>query len=561
MNLLRRLARAAQLWPSRIGLRLLLFNLLLVFLPVAGVLYLDVYERELLQGQERGMVQQARLLASALGGGAGISPEQATAVLERLGRRGENRLRVYDSAGLLLADSATVSADAPETRRPDDYDRVEPDVRRRILYRLGAWLARARVALVRLTRPMLTPEPESPHPARRTSQLPDEVRAALRGRYGAATRPTPGQRSMTLHSAVPVRTGDRVVGAVVVSQSTYRLLGALYAIRLRVFEIVLASLAVAAFLSALLAKTIVHPLVRLRHAASALGDRLTAMPARFPGSTRRDEIGDLARALEELTHRLDAHVRLLESFAADVSHEFKNPLASIRTAAEMLAETTGPDRQRFATMLVRDVDRLERLVSGVRELARIDAQLSHEALESVDLVHVLTDCAAGVRLTSGCNVVIEVEEPANVCVVRGSAERLAQVFENVLANACSFSPPGAPVTVAIDVADGQCRVIVDDQGPGIPPEHLDRIFDRFFTYRPDVPDARREHAGLGLAIARAILEGYGGAISASNRPEGGAQFDVRLPAFIGARRIAVPADPVPRTSARFSSSSQRSSSS
>ena len=538
MRLLRRLGRSARLWPSRIGLRLLLFNLLLVFLPVAGVLYLDVYERELLQTQERGMVQQARLLASALGGGGAVSREEAVAMLERLGRRGESRLRAYDSAGVLLADSATLTADSLPPRRPDEYERAEPDVRRRILYRVGAWLARARGALDRIARTVLTPEPDSAHPVGRTAQPPAEVRAALRGRYGAATRPTPGQRSMTLNSAVPVRTGDQVIGAVLVSQSTYRLLGALYAIRLRIFEIVLASVAVAAFLSALLAKTLVHPLVRLRHAASTLGDRLTVVPARFPGSARRDEIGDLARALEDVTRRLDAHVRLLESVAADVSHEFKNPLASIRTAAEMLADASGPDRDRFAALLMRDVDRLERLVSGVRELARIDAQLSHETVEPVNLAGLLRDTAAGLRLTTGCDVRIRIADPQRAYAVRGSAERLAQVFDNLLANACSFAPPGTPVTVDVDELEGYCRVTVSDEGPGVPPEHLDRIFERFFTYRPDSPDGRGDHAGLGLSIARAILEGYGGSLSAVNRPRGGAQFEARLPAFAGQRLAA-----------------------
>jgi two-component system sensor histidine kinase ChvG len=184
-------------------------------------------------------------------------------------------------------------------------------------------------------------------------------------------------------------------------------------------------------------------------------------------------------------------------------------------------------------MLMRDVDRLERLVSGVRELARIDAQLSHEAVDAVDVAALLRDLAAGLRLTTGCEVRIVVDQPQRVYAVRGSAERLSQVFDNVLANACSFAPPGTPIIVAVDEVERDCRVVVSDEGPGIPPEHLNRIFDRFFTYRPESPGARREHAGLGLAIARAILEGYGGTITAANPPAGGARFEVRLPALSG----------------------------
>ena len=160
-------------------------------------------------------------------------------------------------------------------------------------------------------------------------------------------RPTPGQRSLTLYSAVPIRHGDRVVGVALVSQSTFRILQALYEVRLRIFEIVIASFAAAVVIGLLMSATLVRPLVRLRHAALALSDR-RATPAGFGHVDRKDEIGDLARTLEELTARLDAHIKLLESFAGDVAHEFKNPLASIRVAAEVIASTDDhAERQRL----------------------------------------------------------------------------------------------------------------------------------------------------------------------------------------------------------------------
>ena len=522
--------RVRKVRVSRIGLRLLAFNLLLVFLPIAGLLYLDVYERELLQAQERGMVQQARLVAAALGVGDTISPGDAMSMLARMGRHGEGRIRVYSAEARLLADSIDVPLAAGDRRARPYSDAADGGVRSRVLYRLGAWLDDARVVGHRIAQSLLTPAPEDPHPRARLDGVPSEVRTALAGRYGAATRPSPGQRSMTLNSAVPITSAGRVVGAVLVSQSTYRLLGALYAVRLRVFEIVVASLLAAAVITLALSASIVRPLVRLRHVASTLADHPRATPVGFPGAARRDEIGDLARALEDLTRRLDAHVRLLESFAADVSHEFRNPLASIRTAAEMLADGHGEaERARFVTMLGRDVDRLERLVSGVRELARIDAQLAHEDTGPVDVASLVSDIVAGLRMTTSCSVMVTAaggDRPH----VRASPERLSQVFENLLVNACGFASPGTSVSVEVAEEPGFCRVTVSDCGPGIPPEHLERIFDRFFTYRPDDPAGRREHAGLGLAIVRAIVEGYGGTVSAANRPGGGASFEVRLPA-------------------------------
>jgi two-component system sensor histidine kinase ChvG len=529
-----RLANLLKRRPSRIGLRLLTFNLLLVFLPVAGILYLDVYEAQLLDAQERSMVQQGRLVAAALGGRDTLTAEEAEALLQRLGRRGEARIRVYDAGAALIADSVR-TVDPPDGDRArgegaNEYESAAKRVRDRLLYRLGAWLAQARrAARALLTRSTPAAEPATgSSPSAGTDPKPpdSEVRAALAGRYGAGTRASPGQRSLTLYSAVPIRAGDRVIGAVLVSQSTFGILQALYEVRLRIFEIVLASVFAAVVLSLLMSATIVRPLVRLRRAALALADR-RATPGSFGRVNRRDEIGDLARTLEDLTTRLEAHIRLLESFAADVSHEFKNPLTSIRTAAEMIATTEdAAGRDHLLGMLTADVDRLERLVSGVRELARIDAELAHEAIEPVDIPALVGELVQGFRLRDPRIVLLFKSESG--LSVRGARDRLGQVFENVLENAASFAPPRSPIEVTLAAEGDSCVVCVADRGPGIPPAHLARVFQRFFSYRPDARRPR-EHMGLGLAIAKAIVEGYGGAITAGNRDGGGTVIEIRLP--------------------------------
>ena len=512
--------------PSRIGLRLLAFNLLLVFLPVAGILYLDVYENALLELQERGMVQQGRLVAAALGESP-VTQATASALLARLGRRGDARIRVYDASGALVADSARLPEAAP-VETASEYASSGRDPRARPLYRLGVWVVRVRRALGSIARTVLVPPRSSASSDQlREPAIGPELRAALDGKYGADTRATPGQRSMTLHSAVPIRHGDRVIGAAHVSQSTFRILQALYGVRLRIFQIVVASIVVAVVLGLLMSATIVRPLVRLRRAAVALSERRAA-PSSFARVKRRDEIGDLARALEDLTGRLDAHIKLLESFAGDVSHEFKNPLASIRVAAEMIAATDHQaDRARLLGMLTRDVDRLERLVSGVRELARIDAQLAHEAVQSIDLNKLLADLVGAFRLHEG-RVLLSFTESKRPVIVRAAPDRLAQVFENLLENAASFAPPGSRIEVSLTADLMSCVVTVDDAGPGIPDGHLERVFDRFFSYRPGEPSPR-DHMGLGLPIAKAIVEGYSGSIVARNRDGGGTAVDVRLP--------------------------------
>jgi two-component system, OmpR family, sensor histidine kinase ChvG len=514
---------------TRIGLRVLAFNLLVVFLPVAGILYLDVYESQLLESQERGMIQQAQILSAALGREAVLDPRDAQALVARLGRTPDARMRVHDANGQLVVDTARVFADAGEARTgSSEYGRPATSIRERALYRVGVWIVRARRTIVHAFRSLIGPRaPEVGAPSADASSIAPELRMALSGRYGAATRPTPGQRSLTLHSAVPVQHAGTVIGAVQVSQSTFRVLQSLYLVRLRIFQVVVASLLVAAVLSVLVSATIVRPIVRLRRAALAFTDRRLTDPG-FHRVDRRDEIGDLARALDDLTRRLDAHIRLLESFAADVSHEFKNPLASIRTVAEMIASAdSDAERARFLAMLTRDVDRLERLVSGVRELARIDGELAHEPPSNVDVGALLLDIVQGMRLADRGSAQIVLRTDPRPLIAPGAPDRLAQVFENILQNARSFAPAGSTIEIVAGASEGDCRVTISDRGPGIPPAHLDRVFDRFFSYRPD--DGRREHTGLGLAIARAIVEGYRGTITAANRAGGGSTFEVRLP--------------------------------
>jgi two-component system sensor histidine kinase ChvG len=516
--------------PSRIGLRLLAFNLLVVFVPVVGLLYLDVYEARLRQVQEAGLVQQARVLAAALGDRPVLDANEISQAFARLERRSDARFRVYDARGAVIADSVRQAAGAAvedSVRYAAGDERS--NVRGRLLYRVGAWLANTRQWLVTVLQGFRGKASGDEAAASQPGGIPPEVQTALAGRYGAATRATGKQRSVTFFSAVPIRHDGAVTGAVVASQSTLRILLALYDIRLRIFEIVIASVAAAALLTVLAAMTIVRPLTRLRRQASALAERRGRLPGLFPGAARKDEIGALARALGELTRRTNDHIELLQSFSADVSHELKNPLASIRTAAEMMADAdAAEERHRFRDLMVRDVARLERLISGLRDVARVEGQIEADVSEAIDLGALMSALVAALNATAPGGIRIELVMNCRGARVLASPERLSQVFENLLANAIGFSPEGSAIAVTVTAEAGEAVVTVDDAGPGIPDAHMERIFQRFFSYRPI--DARREHVGLGLAIAKQIVESYGGTISASNRPGGGARFEVRLPA-------------------------------
>ncbi|MBW2235350.1 MAG: HAMP domain-containing protein [Deltaproteobacteria bacterium] len=499
-----------------IRLRLLAFNALLVFLPVAGVLFLDTYEQQLLADQERSMVEQGRVLAAALSGRGALEEADLERTLLELRQRTGARIRVVDGSGRALADTSLLGP-----RREPEAEAPDPQ-------RQG-WLYRVAALPFRLYREWLGP-PQASHGSADvyTSGRPvlgSEVRAALAGRYGAATRiSSGGQRSVTLYSALPVVDAGRVVGAVLVSQSTYRILQALYRVRVDVLRVFLASLAAAVVLSLLVSHTIARPLVALRNQAEALLER-GRLRGRFEIPGRRDEIGDLARSLEVLRGRLEEHIRGIESFASDVSHEFKNPLASIRTATELLAEVEAPDeRKHFAALVSREVARMERLLSTVREMSRLDAGLPADDRGAVDLRELCEGVAEAQRLRG---VVVELSGAPSLPVVT-SPERIVRVLENLMDNAAGFSPAGATVEVELAREDGCARIRVLDRGPGIPEAHASRIFERFFSYRPAGPDDS-VHSGLGLAIARALAESESGTLAGWNRDGGGACLQLSLP--------------------------------
>ena len=511
---------------SRMAVRLLAFNVLLVFLPIAGVYYLDIHERQLLDAQERAMVQEGRILAAALSERGPLQAREAEDLLMRLRQQSEARLRVVGPEGRVLADSSRLG---PRLEDSVEARTLPPRVRDDPLYRAGAWLYRQFDRLLSGPPPV---EPEAVDLAGSAGPLgTPEIRAALAGRYGARTRASPGgRRSMTLFSALPIWDGGRVVGAVEVSQSTTRLFRALDQTRLAVFKVLLASAAAAAALSLLVSTTFVRPLRRLRDEARAILDRRGRLRGRFRGSRRRDEIGELARALEELTRRLEDHARFTESFAADLGHELKNPLASIRSATEILAEVDTPlERRRFLELVQREVARMEHLVTGSRELARIDAGIETEERSPVDLTALLSAIVEGYRLRAGTERRVELGPAPAPLPVRGVPERLTAVFENVLDNALSFSPRDGAVRIDLTRHAGWAVVTITDGGPGLPEGSEELIFSRFYSYRPGEGRSDDGHTGLGLALVKAIVEGYGGAVAAATRPEGGAAFTVRLP--------------------------------
>ncbi|MFN0023585.1 MAG: ATP-binding protein [Parvularculaceae bacterium] len=293
--------------------------------------------------------------------------------------------------------------------------------------------------------------------------------------------------------------------------------------------------------SLLLTATIAQPIRQLAVAADRVREGIAAAGrARIPDFTqRKDEIGELSGSLRSMTQAIYARIEAIESFAADVSHELKNPLTSIRSAAETLEIATKPEaREKLMGVIKKDVARMDRLITDISNASRLDAELAREAREAVDLRKLLTDIADLYRMTGKEHEARVAFDPSGAPVyLFGNATALGQVFRNLIDNARSFSPPGGQVRVYLSPPserDRVIQVIVDDDGPGIPADALEKVFSRFYTKRPQGA-AFGNNYGLGLAISRQIVVSHDGVIWAENRAgekgeSKGARFVVELPA-------------------------------
>ena len=306
--------------------------------------------------------------------------------------------------------------------------------------------------------------------------------------------------------------------------------------RLSSFLVFLGVLALSLLLSFFLARTIVRPLRRLSIAAVRvrLGRAREVTVPRFV--RRRDEIGLLARALSDMTQTLRQRMDATEAFAADVAHELKNPLASLRSAVETLRNVRDPGLQgQLLDVVYDDVQRIDRLITDIAEVSRLDAELAKARFEPVDFGQMVATLVEVIeRQSSLRGVQIACARPeAGTAMLLGDESRLSQLARNIVDNALSFSPDGGLVTISVQRAGETVTLRVDDTGPGIPTLNSDDIFSRFYSDRPE-GEVFGKHSGLGLAIARAVAEAHGGTITAMNRVEGGtvrgARFLVTLPA-------------------------------
>ena len=513
--------------------RILAVNLLAPFILVAGVMYLDRYKTGLIRTELEGLSTQAEMIAGAVGEGAiadsdlddfGINHDVAQQMVRRLAEPAHVRARLYDSSGALIGDSRYVLSlrgiiqiePLPEYHRRDWRSRVDG-----VLDSLMTWMP---------TEHGLQPYVEHMH--QRVNDYP-EATAALNGRTQATVRAR--HHGIVLSVAVPVQRYKQVVGALLLTADGNNVARSLFQVRIAIVEIFVVVLLITTLLSLYLAGTIAVPIRKLAMAADYVrhrrGRRLSF--PEFP--TRDDEIGDLAVAFREMTEALWARMDAIEAFAADVAHEIKNPLTSVRSAVETAARITNPEQQKKLLAIIQDdVERLNRLITDISDASRIDAELSRADMSRVELARMLETMADVYRATteeSGLTFAVDLPEGDGLNVL-GIESRLVQVLRNLIANAISFSPAGGTIRLGGERIGPSVRIVIDDDGPGIPADKLDAIFDRFYTERPS-GEKFGTHSGLGLSISKQIVAAHGGTIWAENREGGGARFVVNLPGETG----------------------------
>ena len=530
---------------SSLSLRILAVNLAAPVLLVLGLLFLDEYEDTLIATELEALHTQGELIAASLGESAVvvetenadfpsfipngnlriIQPDTARQLVRRLAGLAQLRARLFDRDGNLIADSRLLQGPGGEVQVIDLPPLAED--------KLDQWL---RQAYVTATGRFGLGRDLEAYTERGNSVASDykEVMAALeQGETGDAVR-LRADREKMLTVAVPVQFYRQVVGAVFISRDGRNIDKRLFAVRGSILAMFGWVLGLTILTSIYLASTIGRPLRILAEAAEKVRHAKTRRHS-IPDMTHRsDEIGELSGALREMTESLWQRLDAIESFAADVAHELKNPLTSLRSAVETVARVKDPEQQKkLMSIILDDVSRLDRLISDISDASRLDAELSRAETGPVKL-GALLDALAQMQNanddTKAPKVNLEIAA-AESLTITGLEGRLAQVFRNLIVNAVSFSPPGGTITVRATREGPFACVDVLDQGPGIPAGKEKAIFERFYSERPEA-EKFGTHSGLGLSISKQIVEAHRGIISAGNRNDGGgtgARFIVRLP--------------------------------
>jgi len=514
--------------------RILAVNLLAPALLLVGMFYLGEYRRTLIVNELSSLRTHGEIFSVALAesavspAGQQLLPELASQIVQRLAFTAETRARLFAFNGELVADSRALLEPGGEIvqagQLPPPVDETPEGFLNRmfsvldVIYR---WL------------PGVEAYPPYRENIEQHAQDYREVMGAMQGEVWVARRSMP-DGSLVLSVALPVTRYKQTLGVLMLSKTSADIDDAMFAVRKATLQVTAVTLVFTVLVSLYLGGTIARPILILSRAADRVRKgrhREHTIPKMV---ARTDEIGELAGALNDMTEGLWARMDAIEAFAADVSHEIKNPLTSLKSAVETASRLKDPAQQRMLMdVILEDVERLDRLITDISDASRLDAELSRAETGEVDIgrmLATLADIHAATAGETGAELALAAEGDLTV---NGMEDRLVQVVRNLISNAASFSPPGGVIRLSAVHADGAVVIQVDDDGPGIPAGKEQAIFNRFYTERPEAEEFGR-HSGLGLSISKQIVEAHGGAIAAENRlGEGGqvlgARFTVTLP--------------------------------
>jgi two-component system, OmpR family, sensor histidine kinase ChvG len=548
---------------SSLTRRIVSLNLAGLIALVTGILYLSQFRAGLIDARTQLLLSQAEIIASAIAASATvesntitidpdrlqdlkpgesygapdeyagldfpINPERVAPVLRRLISSTKTRARIYDSDGGLILDSRNLENVLHFELPPPPAEK--PGIADRAMIAFRTWLNRGDLPLYRELKP-------------ENGKGYQEVARSLEGQESSMVRIN-DRGEVIVSVAVPVQRWSHAVhGALMLSTQGDDIDQMVTAERLAILKVFGIAASVMIVLSVLLASTIAGPVRRLADSAERVRRRIRTRVEIPDFTRRRDEIGHLSGALRDMTDALYNRIEAIEMFAADVAHELKNPLTSLRSAVETLPlARNDSSRARLLAVIEHDVKRLDRLISDISDASRLDAELQRQDMMPVDLrrlLTTLTSVANETRLGNdiGVDVRFEGRSPSDIFSVPGHDSRLGQVISNLLVNAQSFSEAGGRVRIVCRRVRSEIEIVIDDDGPGIREDALERIFERFYTDRPH--QGFGQNSGLGLSISKQIIEAHGGRIWAENRagPTGtdgeptvaGARFVVRLPA-------------------------------
>lgn len=500
-------------WSRGLSLtaRILAVNLFVLALFAGGLFFLDSYRGQLIANREADVTRQAIIIRDTL---PKLDQDGQDQFLLKFGQLNKSRIRVYDADGRKIADSFSLSKAAYMLNDPSQQNWQKKMAQ--ILDQGFDFLVMAP------TLPIFT-EPKS------DQMLAWPELSNSPGGVKTITRLAPDYTHMI--STGTMATDGKYSILSTTNARNIRLLVRAERFRITIFFLIV--LGIAILLSLFLARTIVRPLRRLAHAAVRvrLGRAQEVTVPRLP--SRRDEIGMLARALSDMSNALRQRIDATEAFAADVAHEIKNPLASLRSALDGLDHVKDPDLQaQLMEVAKADVLRMDRLISDISEASRVDAQLAKAKFELIDVGDMVEQLlhAREQRENDGDISIAFARPRKGVAIIWGEDMRLERVLNNLIDNAVSFSPPGGLVEIAATRTEEHILIRVSDEGPGVPIQEREAIFRRFHSERP-AGEEFGKHSGLGLAIARTIVEGHEGSITVHDREDGksGACFEIALP--------------------------------